>query len=172
MSALSTMSWTFTMMMKCWWSYFSDFDMCWRQHCLQCHGHSPWNVGWSYFSDFDVCWCQHCLQCHGLSPWNVGGHTSVTLTCEDVSIVYNVMDIHHEMLVVILQWLWRVLVSIVYNVKDIHHEMLVVILQWLGRVLMSVLQSRKLGIWIHRTFGPVNCEEYRTELDLTGPTIK
>ena len=81
MSALSTMSWTFTMMMKCWWSYFSDFDMCWRQHCLQCHGHSPWNVGWSYFSDFDVCWCQHCLQCHGHSPWNVGGHTSVTLTC-------------------------------------------------------------------------------------------
>jgi hypothetical protein len=111
MSALSTMSWTFTMMMKCWWSYFSDFDMCWRQHCLQCHGHSPWNVGWSYFSDFDVCWCQHCLQCHGLSPWNVGGHTSVTLTCEDVSIVYNVMDIHHEMLVVILQWLWRVMMS-------------------------------------------------------------
>jgi hypothetical protein len=37
-------------------------------------------------------------------------------------------------------------------------------------IYFSLLQSRKLGIWIHRTFGPVNCEElqdrtrfYRTD---------
>ena len=150
------------------------FDVWWCQHCLQCHGHSPWwwNVGGHTsvtLTCVDVSIVYNVMDIHHEM---LGGHTSVTLTCVDVSIVYNVMDFHHEMLVVILQWLWRVLVSIVYNVKDIHHEMLVVILQWLGRVLMSVLQSRKLGIWIHRTFGPVNCEEYRTELDLTGPTIK
>jgi hypothetical protein len=93
---------------------------------------------------FDVWWCQHCLQCHGHSLWwwNVGGHTSVTLTCVDVNIVYNVMDIHHEMLGGHTSvTLTCVDVSIVYNVMDIHHEMLVVILQWLWRVKMSALST-------------------------------
>ena len=37
-------------------------------------------------------------------------------------------------------------------------------------IIYLLVQSRKLGIWIHRTFGPVNCEElqdrtrfYRTD---------
>ena len=79
---LSTMSRTFTM--KRWWSGFNDVDV----------------------------WCQYCLQCEGHSSWNVGGQTSVILTCVDVSIVCNVMDNHHEMLVVRLQWFWRVLMSV------------------------------------------------------------
>ena len=54
----------------------------------------------------------------------------MTLTCVDVSIVYNVIDIHHEMLGGHTSvTLTCVDVSIVYNVMDIHHEMLVVILQ-------------------------------------------
>jgi hypothetical protein len=38
------------------------------------------------------------------------------------------------------------------------------------QIILLIIQSRKLGIWIHRTFGPVNCEElqdrtrfYRTD---------
>jgi len=89
--------------MKCWWSDFSDFDVCWCQYCVQCHGHSPWNVG-GQASVTDVCWCQYCLRCHGHSLWNVGGQASVILTGVDVSIVYNVTDIHLAMLVVRLQW--------------------------------------------------------------------
>ena len=109
MSVLSAKWRTFTM--KCWWSYFSDFDVCWCQYCLQCEGHSPWNVGGHTSVTWDVCWCRYCLQCHGHSPWSVDGHTSVILTC-DVSIVCNVKDIHHEMLVVRLQWFWHVMMSV------------------------------------------------------------
>jgi hypothetical protein len=78
------------------WRVMSVLSAMWRTFIMKC-----W---WSDFNDFDMCWCQYCLQCDGQSPWNVGGQASMILTCVDVSIVCNAMDIHHEMVVVTLQW--------------------------------------------------------------------